>query len=412
MRKHPSRKAPASRLGASLLAGGLALALPLALAGCGSRGEEGGSGDATTLKIGFDAPLTGPLSAVGLGMRHSAEQAVKDANAKKIVPGVTFELVSKDDQGTPSIGQQNAGAFVADKDLVGVVGAYNSSVSQSMQPTLAAANILQVSGANTNPTLTRGPKDEEAPARQYKTYFRTVTTDANEAPELSKYLVEKLKVKEVATVNDGKVYGQGVVTKFAAAFTKAGGKVVVKQQIGEKDTDFSAVVSNIKNSGAKAVVYGGEYPQAGPLSKQLKAAGAKIPLLGCDAVYDEQFIKLAGAAAEGDVTTTAAKPIGDTPAQQQFIAAYKAAGHAEPYGIFGPYTYDATMTIINSVKATADGNGGTVPDAKELRAKVTEAAQKLTFEGLTGTIAFDEFGDNKNHSVTLNIVKDGEWTVM
>lgn len=403
MSKHPPRTA---LIGVSLLAGALVLT------GCGSRGDGGsGDGGGTTLKIGFDAPLTGQLSAVGLGMRHAVEVAVKKANDDKLVPGVTFELVAKDDQATPSIGQQNAAAFVGDKDVVGVVGAYNSSVSQSMQPTFANANLLQVSGANTNPTLTRGPKDEEAPSRQYKTYFRTVTTDAEEAPKLADHLVKEMKIKEVATVNDGKVYGQGVVEKFTEEFTKLGGKVSVKQQIGEKDTDFSAVVSNIKNSGAKAVVYGGEYPQAGPLSKQLKAGGADVPVLGCDAIYDDQYIKLAGDAAEGDVATTAAKPIGSTPLQRAFISAYESAGYTEPYGIFGPYNYDAAMTIVNAVKKVAADHGGKLPEASKLRAEVAAAAQGVSFEGLTGQIAFDGFGDNTNHEVTINVVKNGKWAV-
>ncbi|ROO82998.1 branched-chain amino acid transport system substrate-binding protein [Actinocorallia herbida] len=399
------RNGPMLRLGVTLLAGALALTA------CGSRGEESADSASTTLKIAFDAPLTGALAAVGLGMQHSAELAVKDANDGKLVPGVTFELVAKDDQATPSIGQQNAAAFVADKDVVGVVGAYNSSVSLSMMPTLADADLVQISGANTNPTLTRGEKDVEAPARQFPTYFRTVTTDTNEAPELSKYLIEELGVKEVATVNDGKVYGLGVATKFAAKFEELGGKVVLKQQIGEKDTDFSAVVSNIKNSGAKAVVYGGEYPQAGPLSKQLKAAGVDVPVLGCDAVFDAEYIKLAGEAAEGDVATTAARPIGDTDAQKKFIEAYTAAGHTEPYGIFGPYTYDAVQSILQGVKAAVEANGGKVP-ADGLRKAVTDAVQTVSFDGLTGPIAYDEFGDNKNYDVTLNIVKDGKWTVL
>ncbi|MBE1532987.1 branched-chain amino acid ABC transporter substrate-binding protein [Actinomadura algeriensis] len=405
MRNHPLTRPPIVRIGAVLLAG------TLALTGCGSRGDGGSSGDTVTLKIGFDAPLTGQLSAVGLGMQHSAELAVRKANDDELVPGVKFELVPKDDQATPSIGQQNAGAFVADEDVVGVVGAYNSSVSQSMQPTLATANLLQVSGANTSPALTRGPKDEEDPKRPYKTYFRTVTTDAREAPKLAEHLKETLKIDNVATVSDGKVYGQGVVEKFAKAFEKLGGEVSVKQQIGEHDTDFSAVVSNIANSDAEAVVYGGEYPQAGPLSKQLVAGGADVPVLGCDAIYDAQYIKLAGDAAEGDVSTTAAKPIGESAEQKAFIKAYEAAGHREPYGIFGPYNYDAVMTIVHSVKAVADENGGELPE-DGLRAKVSEAAQKVSFAGLTGPIAFDEFGDNTNYAVTLNVVENGKWTVV
>lgn len=138
-----------------------------------------------------------------------------------------------------------------------------------------------------------------------------------------------LHLTKVAVVDDGKAYGQGVTQNFTAKFTALGGKVVLRQQISDASIDYSAVVDDIKTSGAQAVVYGGEYPQAAPLTKQLKEAGVTVPLLAADAVV------------------TAGAPIGATAAQQKFISEYKAAGYTEPYGIFGPYAYDATMAIIH-----------------------------------------------------------------
>src|ERR1051326_692419 len=80
----------------------------LALAGCGSRGgspSSGGGGNTagggTTVEIGVDAPLTGGLAALGLGIQNSADLAVKTANKNNEVPGVTFKLVAKDDQKSP-----------------------------------------------------------------------------------------------------------------------------------------------------------------------------------------------------------------------------------------------------------------------------------------------------------------------
>ncbi|MQY29803.1 branched-chain amino acid ABC transporter substrate-binding protein [Nocardia aurantia] len=386
------------------------LAVCLALAACGSRDEHGAgdSGGGTVLKIGFDAPLTGDLSAVGLGLQHSAQLAVDKANKDGLVPGVKFQLVAKDDQAQASIGQQNAAAFAADSAVVGVVASYNSSVAQSMIPTLDSADLVQVSPANTNPSLTQGANYTTAKARPHKNYFRTIPTDALEAPAVAIYTHDTLKLTKVAVVDDGKVYGQGVVQNFTDKFTALGGQIVTKQQVSDAAVDYSAVVNDIKNSGAQAVLFGGEYPQAGPLSKQLKAAGVNIPLLGCDAVYDEQYIKLAGPAAEGDDVVTAGAPIGKTAEQQGFIDAYKAAGFAEPYGIFGPYSYDATTAILQGVKAATAANGGKVPG----RAAIEAAVQQVNFPGLTGTVAFDQYGDTTNRTMVMNTVKDGKWTTV
>ncbi|NEE61851.1 ABC transporter substrate-binding protein, partial [Streptomyces sp. SID8455] len=133
----------------------------LTLTACGSRddsngGGSGGDGGTTTVVIGLDAPLTGDLSALGLGIKNSADLAVKQANSKKYVEGVTFKLEALDDQAQPSSGQQNASKLVANKDVLGVVGPLNSSVGESMQKVLADAKLVQVSPANTSPSLTQG----------------------------------------------------------------------------------------------------------------------------------------------------------------------------------------------------------------------------------------------------------------
>jgi branched-chain amino acid transport system substrate-binding protein len=357
----------------------------------------------------LDAPLTGSLAAPGLGIKNSAQLAVDTANKKKYVDGVTFKLEAKDDQAQPSIGQQNATAFVAEQDLIGVVGPYNSSVSQSMQSTFASAHVVQISPANTNPTLTQGKDYTTDKKRPYDTYFRTITTDAVQSPYAAQYLYKNLGLKQVATVNDKKVYGAGQVAAFTAAFTKLGGKVVLAQTINPGDTDFSAVVNSIKNSPAQAVYYGGEYPEAGPLSKQLRAAGKKVPLIGGDAVYDDKYIELAGGkAADGDMTTSDGAPIDKLDSAKTFVADYQAAGFSETYGTFGAFAYDATWAIIESVKKIVDDNNGKVP-SDGLRTQIVEAVQGIKFDGVTGTISFDEYGDTTNQVISINQVKDGAW---
>ena len=77
-----------------------------------------------------------------------------------------------------------------------------------MQPVLSGAQIVQVSPANTNPTLTKGA-DLANPKRPYPGYFRTCTTDAVQGPFAAKYLLDS-GIKKVATIHDKKAYGQGL----------------------------------------------------------------------------------------------------------------------------------------------------------------------------------------------------------
>ncbi len=388
----------------------------LTLAGCGSRGGSSSSGSTaggsggTTVEIGVDAPLTGSLAALGLGIQNSTDLAIKTANKNNEVPGVTFKLVAKDDQANPTIGQQNATALVADSAVVGVVGPLNSSVAQSMQQVFDQANVTEVSPANTNPSLTQGPNWQTSKTRPYKSYFRVVTTDAVQGPFAADYVYNDLKITKVATVNDGKTYGAGLAMTFTNEFKKLGGTITVAQTISDTSTDYGAVVSAVKNSGAQLLYYGGEYPQGGPLSKQLKAGGANIPVMGGDGMQDPTYIKLAGPTSNGDYATVPGAPISTLASAKTFISNYTAAGYSAPYSVYGGYSYDAGWSIIEAVKAVVAANGGKVPsNSSDFRQKVEAAMQNVSFDGVTGHVSFDQYGDTGNKQLTMYKVENGAW---
>ncbi|MCJ0872734.1 branched-chain amino acid ABC transporter substrate-binding protein [Streptomyces sp. AP-93] len=395
----------------SLIAVTAALAAgALTLTACGSRGEktnDAGSGD-TTVVIGVDAPLTGDLSALGLGIKNSADLAAKTANEKKYVKGVTFKIQALDDQAQASSGQQNATKLVADKDVLGVVGPLNSSVSESMQKVFDDAKLAQISPANTSPSLSQGPKWATGEkVRTYKSYFRTATTDAIQGPFAAQYLFNKAGKKKVFLIDDKKTYGAGLAGTFKGEFTKLGGQVVGEGHIDPESKDFSAIVTEVKSSGADVVYYGGEYPAAGPLSKQIKASGTKIPLVGGDGIYDKKYVELAGAESAGDLATSVGAPVESLPSAKDFVANYTKAGYKEPFAAYGGYSYDSAWAIIEAVKAAVDANNGKLP--ADARAKVLAAVQGVSFDGVTGKVSFDEFGDATNKQLTVYKVEGTEW---
>ncbi|MFG3049865.1 branched-chain amino acid ABC transporter substrate-binding protein [Kitasatospora sp. NPDC048239] len=386
----------------------------LSLTACGSRGEKksgdgNNAGATTTVTIGIDAPLSGDLSALGLGIRNSVELAVKQANEKNEVPGVKFQIKALDDTGKPAPGQQNATQLVADKDVIGVVGPLNSSVAQSMQQIFNDANLVQISPANTGVALSQGEKwASGVKARPFKSYFRTATTDAVQGPFAADFLAKDAKKTKVFLIDDQKTYGAGLAATFKAQFIKNGGTIVNEEHVNPDDRDFAAVVTKVRSSGAEAVYYGGEYPAAGPLSLQLKEAGVNIPLMGGDGIQSGDFIKL-NPKSQGDYATAVGLPVEQLPTAAKFIADYKSAGYKDAYETYGGYSYDSGWAIIQGVKAVVTANGGKLPDNP--RAKVVEAVQKVAFDGVTGKVSFDEFGDTTNKQLTVYAVKDGKWAV-
>ncbi|WP_046498504.1 branched-chain amino acid ABC transporter substrate-binding protein [Streptomyces odonnellii] len=384
----------------------------LTLSACGSRDDSSGSSDGggtTTVTIGLDAPLTGDLSALGQGIKNSVDLAIKTANKNKEVPGVTFKLEALDDVAQAATGQQNATKLVGDTSVIGVVGPLNSDVGQSMQKVFDDANVVLVSPANTNPELTQG-KDWQSgkKVRGFKTYFRTATTDAIQGPYAAQYMYNERKLKKVYVIDDKKTYGAGLAATFSNEFTKLGGQVVGTDHINPDDKDFSAVASKVAQAKPDFVYYGGEYPAGAPLSSQIKNAGAKVPTIGGDALFSAEYIKLAKQNSEGDLASSVGAPLETLDTAKKFIADYEAGGYKDAYEAYGGYSYDSAWAIIQAVKAVVEKNDGKLPENKDARKQITEAMQTVTFDGVSGKVGFDEFGDTTNKQLSLYEVKGGK----
>ncbi|MFT4088959.1 MAG: branched-chain amino acid ABC transporter substrate-binding protein [Gordonia sp. (in: high G+C Gram-positive bacteria)] len=389
-----------------LLGGAAALlSASLLFAGCGSRTEPAASGAPGTTtkvaKIGVIAPLTGDLSVMGLGIKNSVDLAIKQANEKNAIPGWKLELAAEDDQATADVGANAATKLASDNQVVGVVGTLNSGVAQPVQPILNDAKIVMVSPANTSPNLTQGA-DLTKPSRTYANYFRVCTTDSIQGPFAAQYLYDS-GVKKLAVVNDKKPYGQGLAQAVAKKFKELGGDVVADETVNKDDKDFSTVIDLIKPKSPQAVYFGTEFQLAGPMSKQMKDKGLNVPLMGGDGIYDAKFIELGGR--EKDLATSVGAPIETLESGKSFVEAYKAAGFSDGYSAYGAYAYDAANAIIASLKQSL----ASASDAKSARQATIDGLSSVSFDGATGKVAFDEFGDAVTKTLTVYEVTDGAW---
>lgn len=124
-------------------------------------------------------------------------------------------------------------------------------------------------------------------------------------------------------------------------------------------------------------------------------------------MYDPTYIELGGSASTGDFATSVGAPVEELPSAKSFIADYKSEGYKEPYAAYGGYSYDSTWAIIEAVKKVVEDNDGKLPS--DARAKITEAVQNVSFDGVTGKVSFDEYGDTTNKQLTVYKVEGGEW---
>jgi branched-chain amino acid transport system substrate-binding protein len=379
--------------------------LALVAAACGKNSTTKSTSAANhTVKISLIAPLSGDLSALGLGMKNSIDLAVKQANAAGKVKGWTIVFDPEDDTAKADVGAQVAARVSSDPQVAGVVGTLNTSVALSAQPVLDKANIVMISPANTGVALT-GRDNLANQVRPHKNYFRVATTDDIQGPFGADFAYD-LGKRKAAVIHDKKAYGQGLAEAFRGEFTKKGGAVLPTETVNPGDKDFSAVISKLKPQSPDMVYYGGEYPEASLLTKQLKQAGLNIPLIGGDGLVDKTYGVNAGAAGEGDYASNVGAPPEQLPSAKQFIADYNAANYPQPFSAYGALTYDAANVIIAALAKVLPGKTA-IDDT--VRQAVIAAVQATDVNGVSGHISFDAFGDTTSKVLTEYKVTGGDF---
>lgn len=346
---------------------------------------------ATEVKIGFAAPLTGGQAHYGADFKSGVELAIDEMNATNPVIGgkpVHFVLDAQDDQADPRTGTTVAQKLV-DDGVVAVIGHYNSGTSIPAAPIYAKAGIPEIAMA-TAPNYTR---------LGFPTTFRLLTSDTQLGSVLGTYVAKDLKFKRFAVVDDRTAYGQGVAEEFSKAVKAAGATVVDQEYTNDKAVDFRAILTKIKAADVDAVFYGGADTQAAPMLKQMRTLAIKAPLIGPDMVQSDNLIKIAGPAAEGTLAASEGSPLAQMPSGKDFSERYtKRFGH--PVELYAPYAYDGTMAVFNAMKK-----------ANSTDPHIYLAALKATnMKGVTtNELSYDQYGDLKYGGVTVYKVVNGKW---
>lgn len=368
---------------------GWCLVLALLLAGCGQQSPSSGS----VIRIGQVSPLTGPQAHLGKDNDNGARLAIDEMNARGLTIGgvkVKFELVSEDDQADPKTGTIVAQKLV-DAKVAGVIGHLNSGTTIPASKIYHDAGIPQVSPSATNPKYTQ---------QGYKGAFRVMANDVQQGKVLGEFAVAKLGAKRIAIIDDRTAYGQGLADEFEKAAKASGATIVGREYTTDKATDFRSILTNAKARQPDLLFYGGMDSQAGPMAAQMRSLGIKARLLGGDGAQSQEFIKLAGAAADGVVASSPGVPLEKMPGGKSFADRYTAK-----YGqiqIYAPYAYDAAMSLIEAmVKANSAAPAKYLPELA-----------KTSRQGVSGPIAFDDKGDLKNGPITLYVVKGGKWNAL
>ena len=346
-----------------------------------------GTSWADTVKIGFNVPLTGFAAADGESALNGAKLAVKQANSAGGINGKQIELVVYDDQASPKEAVPIANRLI-EKDgvKVAVSGSYSGS-------TRAAAGIFQdagipyISAYAIHPDITR--------AGNY--VFRTSFMGEVQGRAGALLIGQTMQRKRVVVITLKNDFGKSLAAGFKAEAANFGIKIVNEYEYSIRDRQFGPIVAKVRADKPDAIYASGYFFTAGPLVSQLRSGGVTAPVIGQEGYDGEQFIKIAGASAEGVIITTSLDRDSNFPEARSFISEYeKFSGNK--VDMVSASTHTAIKVVVAALKKVGTNN----PDA--IRRAITQT--QLT--AATGQISFNKLGEVRKN-VEVQIVRDGDW---
>jgi len=382
-----------------------AAALAFVSAGCANKTSStvngissgGGAPAAGSIMIGEYGSLTGDKSTFGHSTDNGVELAVKGINAAGGVNGHPLAVDVQDDAGTPDGASSVVKKIITSDKPTAVIGEVASTLSIQAAPVCNAAKVPMISPSSTNPKVTQlGPY-----------VFRVCFIDPFQGTAAAKFALGTLHAKKAAILTDaGNDYSIGLTKFFTQSFTQGGGQVVLSQNYGKDDVDFTSQLTQIKADAPDVLYVPGYYGQVGPIAKQARKVGLMVPLLGGDGWDSPKLVEGAGGpgqALEGSYFTNHSSMSNPDPTIQKFVSAYKTAYGGQQPDSLAALGYDSIGVLTDAIKragAPADGDYASLAYHAKLRDAI--AATK-GYKGITGTITIGPDRDAVKPAVVLQI---------
>jgi branched-chain amino acid transport system substrate-binding protein len=341
------------------------------------------------VKIGFQAPLTGPAATDGGSAKIAAEIAVEKINAAGGVLGQKVELVTYDDQAKTEEAVFTANRLVGQDGVkLAISGSYSAS-GRAAAPIFQQAGVPFICAYGVHPDITR--------AGNY--VFRTVHLGPPQGRAAGKFIADDLHLKKVSVISMDNDYGQATLEGFKSVVGQFGLDVVGEYSYSLKDRQFGPIVASVKRDNPDVIYITGYFFTGAPLVSQLRSAGVQAPIVGSQAFDSQKLMDIAGSAVEGVYVVDGLDRDRDSAALKDYLAEFqKRAGYAgENVG--------ATVSSAFLLMADALQRAGTLDPPK-----VRDAlAATNNYSLLTGTlVSFNQLRE-VNMPLNVNVVKEGKF---
>jgi branched-chain amino acid transport system substrate-binding protein len=368
----------------------LAAVLILGVAGCAKQQAP--------VKIGAAGPFTGDLSKIGLDSLNALKMAVDEFNQAGGLDGRTVEVVVGDDGGDPAKGNVVADKFISDPGVLGVVGPMNSSVVNAALPAYEKARLVVISQSATTSGLTD---------RGFKVMHRICPRDDAQGKAAATFIFKELQAQKVYILDDKSTYGQGLADQVAKDLKAYGLTQVKRDQVSDKDKDFSSLIALIRSFNPDLVYTAFANPaQAANLARQMLSVGLRPKLMGGDGCREkDQLIGGGGPAVQGMYVTALGRDVKEVPEAKAFVEKFESK--YKGMSIFSGQTYEATKILLAAIKDAA--KAGQL--SREGVLKALHATKG--YKGILGfPVSFDDKGDVVGSEVFVLTVKGDDFATV
>lgn len=339
--------------------------------------------------IGFAAPVTAIRVASGV---QAAQLAIAEANKRALHlddQRLLFTLSVQDDKGDPRFAPAVA-RYLIRSGVVGVVGHWNSGASLATSKLYAEAGIAQLPPATVSRKFTQDG---------LRTTFQVLGNDSKGALHLADFVVHDLEAKRIAVIEDGTQFGTDFMDRFVEGLAAHSGNLVSRERISSKTSDFNQALIKVRKLNADVIVFGGIVNQSAELANSMARLGIKAKLVSTGGTATALFRQLAKEVSNDVWSLEPGVPKERLPGWKAFQAQMRKQydGEITHYAV---YAYDATNLLIAAIQKANSLN----PQM------IVNALHGMKYNGLTGTISFDENGNLLNPSYSIYRLEDGKWS--
>jgi branched-chain amino acid transport system substrate-binding protein len=340
------------------------------------------------IKIGILQALSGKLAPLGEAQLRGFGLALDKNKGTLLDHSIALQV--EDTFCTAEGGASAALKIIADPQTVAIFGTTCSGAAATASQAMSGAGLTMISGNNSAPFLT-SIAGKRAPDWQAG-YFRTAGNEQYAGNTAAEYVFKQLGLRKAATINDNDIYTKGLTESFKKAFVELGGEVVLDTAVNKGETEMLPVLTAVANSGAELLFFPLFQPEGNHLLLQARQLPEleKTLLISDGALIEQSFLGAVGDAAKGMCFVGPVRPEG--PAVDLLMAVYAAKYHEDPTVSYFLSAYDAAALLFHAIEqaATRDSNGTLHIGRQGIRDYLYSMK---TFEGVSGTLNCDQFGD-------------------